>query len=258
MFAVIDSPSSPIGYNGLPGIMEADSAIKPLQGPLDRLVDHGSEVCRSTPFALGVTGAFLLHKHWEVQEGECMIERPGYHPSGRPALITSAWRFPRSSTLAPSRFKVDPQRRELVALEFSSDEGVVQVWRALREHPAYLASVCRLICDSGLADQVGFAIFARAAVPVVEGEEMVEENWSQKSVLSAQVLVENEQEVVVPTGWAFASASETDLMAASAQCIAYCMLFAGLHCSHHYNRPEETLPEKLAVAPPPVCTLHDD
>jgi hypothetical protein len=185
-----------------------------------------------------------------------MIERPGSHPSGKPALITSARRFPRPSTLAPSRFKVDPQRRELVALEFSSDEFVVQVWRALRAHPTFLESVCRLIGDSGLADQVGFAIFACAAVPVLEGEEMVEENWNQRSVLSAQVLVENEPEVVVPTGWAFVSASEADLMAASSQCIAYCMLFAGLHCSHHYNRPE-TLPEKMAVAPPPVCTLHD-
>jgi hypothetical protein len=257
LFAVIDKPSSPKEYNSLPGIMEADAAIKPFQGPLDQLVDQGSEVCSSTPFALGVTGAFLLHKHWEVQAGERMIERPGRHPSGRPALITSARRFPKTSTVAPSRFKVDPQRRELVPLEFSSDEFVVQVWHALREHPTFLESVCRLIGDSGLADQIGFAIFARAAVPVMEGEEVVEENWSKKSVLSAQVLVENEQEVFVPTGWAFVSASESDLMAASTQCIAYCMLFAGFHCSHHYNRPE-TLPEKLATAPPPVCQLHDD
>src|SRR5215216_4861776 len=253
MFAVIDKPRSPKEYNGLPGIMEADAAIKPLLRPLDQLVDHGSEVCRSTPFARGEVGAFLLHKHWEVQEGECMIERPGCHPSGKPALIASAQRFPRPPTVAPSRFKVDPQRRALVALEFSSDQFVVQVWRALLAHPPFLESACRLIGDSGLADQVGFAIFARAAVPVVEGEEMVEENWNHRSMLSAQVLVDDdEQTVVVPTGWAFVSESEADLTASS--CIAYCMLFAGVHCSHHYNRPE-TLPERLTVAPPPVCTL---
>jgi hypothetical protein len=250
MFAVIDKPCSPKEYNSLPGIMEADAAIKPLRRGLDQLVDRGSEACRSTPFTRGEIGAFLLHKHWEFQEGECMIERPASHPSGKPALITSAQRFRRPSTVAPSRFKVDPQRRELVALEFSSDQFVVQVWRALVAHPTLLESVCSLIGDSGLADQVGFAIFARAAVPVVEGEEMVEENWKQRSVLSAQVLVDDEQTAVVPTGWAFVSVSEADLTASS--CIAYCMLFAGSHCVHHYGRPEE-----LRVAPPPVCTLHD-
>jgi len=246
LLAVIDKPCSPNEYNDLPGIMEADAAIKPLRRRLDQLVDHGSEVCGSTPFPFGETGALLLHKHWEFEEGECMIERPGSHPSGKPALITSARWFPRSSTVAPSRFKVDPQRRKLVALEFSSDEFVVQVWRALLAHPTFLESVCSLIGDSGLADQVGFAIFARAAVPVVEGEEMVEENWNKKSVMSAQVLVDDEQKVFVPTGWAFVSASEADI---TSSCIGYCMSSAGSHCNHHYNRP--------TAAPPPVCTLHD-
>lgn len=252
MFAVIDKPCSPKEYNGLPGIMEADDAIKPLRRPLDQLVDHGSEVCSSTPFPFGEVGAFLLHKHWEVQEAECMIERPGRHPSGKPALITSARRFPRPYTVAPSRFKVDPQRRELVALEFSSDEFVVQVWRDLLEHPTFLESVCRLIGDSGMSDQVGFGIFARAAVPVVEDEEMVEESWNQRSVLSAQVLDDDEEEVVVPTGWAFVSPSEADRMAA--RCQGYCMGAGGNpHCRHHAGG----LPEKLMVSPPPVCELHD-
>ena len=248
MFAVINKPPSPHEYNGLPGIMEADAAIKGVRGPLDRLIDHGSKACRSTPFAHGEIGAFLLHKHWEVQDGECMIERPASHPSGKPALITSAQRFAGPSTVAPSRFKVDPQRRQLLPLEFSSDQAVVQVWRALVAHPTFLESVCCLIGDSGLADQIGLATFARAAVPVVEGEDMLEENWNQTSVLSAQVLHDEEGRVVVPTGWSFVSDSEADLMASS--CIAYCMSAGGSHCSHHYARP-------MLTAPPPVCTLHD-
>lgn len=80
MFAVIDKPCRPKTYNGLPGIIEADDAIKPLRSRLDQLIDQGSDACRSTPFPRGEIGAFLLHKHWEVEEGECMIERPTSSP----------------------------------------------------------------------------------------------------------------------------------------------------------------------------------
>jgi hypothetical protein len=253
VFAVIDKPCSSDEYNGLPGIMEADAAIEPLRRPLEDLVDKGSDACRSTPFAWGEVGAFLLHKHWEAQEGECMVERPGVHPSGKPALVTSAQRLTRSPKVAPSRFKIDPRRRRLVALEFSSDEFVATVWDALLEHPTFLDRACEVVGDSGLADQIGLGIFARASVPVAEGEEILEENWDQKSVLSAQVLPDDEDSVVVPTGWSFRPESAGD---AGTSCIGYCMLFAGSHCSHHYKRPE-VLPENLSATPPPMCTLHD-
>jgi len=236
MFAVVDKPCSPKAYNSLPEIMEADAAIEPIRSDLTQLIQHGSEACRSTLFARGAIGAFLLHKHWKVQEGECMIEHPGSHPSGKPALVTSVQRFTGPSSVAPSRFKIDPQRRELVALEFSSDHFVIQVWRDLVAHPTLLQGICSLVGDGGLADQIGFAIFARAAVQVAQGEEFVEENWNERSVLSAQVLVNDGQSAFVPTGWPFVSVSDAD--ATTASCIAYCMSAAGLHCRHHYDRPE--------------------
>jgi hypothetical protein len=242
MFAVIDTPCSPKKYNSLPGVVEADDAIKLVQRSLDQLVDQGSEACLSTPFTRGQIGAFLLHKHWEVQESECMIERPAPQ-RGKPALITSAQRFSSPATFAPSRFKIDPSRRVLQALEFSSDQFVVEAWRALVAHPTFLESACQLIGDSGLADQVGFAIFDRATVPVAEGEQMVEENWDQKSVLSARVLTDDEQMIVIRTGWPFVSAREADPTAAS--CIGYCMSAGAPHCRHHAS--------VLMIAPPPVC-----
>jgi hypothetical protein len=254
MISVIDKPCSPREYNGLPGIMEADAAIKNAHEALDKLVDAGSAAVRSSLFAHGEVGAFLLHKHWEVPDGECMVEHPGTHPSGNPALITSAQRFPGSSAIAPTRFKVDPQSGQLMALEFSSDEFAVAVWRALLDYPDFLEGISRLVGDSGLADQVGIATFARAAVPMVQGEEMVEENWNNQSVLSAQVLVDDEEKVVVPTGWSFVSDKEEDVLAST--CIAYCMLFAGSHCVHHYNRPD-VIKEERRISSPPVCTLHD-
>lgn len=234
MFAIADRPCSPRYYNCLPGIIEADDAIKPVWRSLEQLVYHGSEACRSTPFTRGEIGAFLLHKHWEVQNDDCMIEYPA-SPFEMPALITAAQRFSKASSVAPSRFKVDLKQRKLIALEFSSDQFVLYAWRALVAHPTFLQSVCHGIGNSGLADQVGFAIFDRAAVPVVEGEKMVEENWDEKSVLSARVLSDEEEMVVIRTGWPFFSTRE------ASSCIAYCMSAGSSpHCRHHAHT---TLPE---------------
>jgi hypothetical protein len=249
MFSVTDRPCSPKLYNRLPGIGEADEAIRPLQNRLDQLVKHGSEACRSAPFPRGEVGAFLLHKHWELRDGESMIERSAALPSGRPALVTSARRLISPAAIAPCRFQIDPKRRELQALEFSSDPFVVDAWQALQEDPSFLERICGLVSDSGMSDQIGFAIFDRASVPVAAGEQMVEENGDRESVLCARVLRPEEEDMVVPTGWAFVAETVPDAVATG--CIKYCMgAGSAPHCKHHYARPQRTVP-------PPLCRLHD-
>lgn len=235
MLALIDAPCRPERYNCLPGIFEADSAIKSLQRPLDQLIELGSEACSATPFARGEVGAFLLHKHWDIREGECMIEHASVYPlSDKPALITSARPLSSRSTVAPSRFKVDTMRQELVALEFSSDQFVLHAWQVIAENPKFLENVCRLICECGLAEQIGFAIFDRTTVKLAEGEQMVEENWKERSVLSAQVLSDDEKSFVIRTGWPFFSVSQ------ASSCIAYCMTAGSSpHCRHHSGHPAE-------------------
>ncbi len=244
MFVVADKPS-PEEYNKLPGILAAHAAITPLQEALDRLVERGSEACESTLFSGGQVGAFLLHKHWEIQQNQCMIEYSGVHPSGKPALVTWAQEFSGSSALAPSRFRVDPRQHALVALEFSSDPIAVQVWLDLAAHPSFLENICDIVESSGLADKIGFATFDRASISLAEGEDIIEENWSQKSVLSAGILDQSNDKVFVQTGWAFVSKI-------ASSCIRYCMSVGGSHCSHHHHRPPE-----VRVGPP-VCSLHDD
>jgi hypothetical protein len=227
-------------YNLLPDIMDADAAIEPLRSTLDEIIGRGSELCNSTPFGHGETGTFLLHKHWDVEHEQRMVERPGSHPMGRPALITAAERVTDSPRAAPTRFSVDSRRRALVPLEFSTDQYAVQVWQALLAHPTYLDDVFALISDSGLASQVGVAILARATVTPAVGEEMVEENWNEMSVVSARTLPDDPDSRVVQTAWAFASPERFDPTASS--CIGYCMTAgSGPHCVHHYNRPAEVI-----------------
>ncbi len=64
------------------------------------------------------------------------------------------------------------------------------------------------------------------------GQELVEESWQQQSVLSAQVLVDDGEEFVIPTGWSFISAENHDIFNVNYK--AYCMTAGGLpHCKHH-------------------------
>ncbi|GKQ51222.1 hypothetical protein [Bradyrhizobium sp. Ce-3] len=236
MFTIVEEPCSHHRYNDLPDVAEAFEALRPAQRRLDQLVASGTRVCAETPFARGELGAFLLHRHWDLRGEESIIERPGIHPTGRPALIAQAERLANDRTAAPSRFLVDAERRELTALEFSSDKAVTHAWAALVAQPALLQDICSLVADSGLSNQVGLAILARA-VSVPEGQELVEENWSRMSVTSAQPLpVADENLTVIPTGWAFISKK----IQAAGSCIAYCMSAGSSpHCVHHYNRPPQ-------------------
>jgi hypothetical protein len=163
------------------------------------------------------------------------------------------------SGLAPSRFIIDPRSKQFIALEFSSDSYVKEMWHDLLAHPSFIQRTCDLVSETELQDQIGFGIFARAGIPVCEGEELVEESWNQASVLSAQTLTSDHDSVLVRTGWSFVSARKRDIQAA--QCIAYCMgAGSSAHCKHHYNRPVEAPPKtlpQLIMTPAPLCALHD-
>lgn len=218
MFSVINRPCSAGDYNELPDVIDADAALKPLEAELDELVRRGSEACVATPFEHGSLGGFLLHRHWELDDGYSMVERSGQHASGRPSLITSARptnELP--STARPSRFRVDSERSELVALEFSSDPVVVETWRRLNEQSDVLDRLCEIISASGLADKIGLGILGRT-VPIADGEFLVEENCADESVLSARTLSPEQQDIVIQTGWPFVAS-----LPGGTQCIPYCM-----------------------------------
>lgn len=124
-------------------VVAADAALRPLEAELDELIRDGSQACLATPFEHGSLGGFLLHKHWELDDGYSMVERCGLDPSGRPALITSPRPSDELGATAPSRFKVDPERATFVALEFSSDPLVVETWRCLKAQPEVLTGCAK-------------------------------------------------------------------------------------------------------------------
>lgn len=204
MFSVMNRPCSASEYNELPDVLAADAALRPLEAELDELIRSGWQACQATPFEDGSLGGFLLHKHWELDDGYSVVERCGLDPSGRPALITSPRPSDDLGATAPSRFKVDPERTTLVPLEFSSDPLVVETWRCLKAQPDVLDRLCEIISASGLADKVGLGILTRR-VPIDDDEVLVEENYGGESLLSARALSAEQEESVIQTGWAFAA-----------------------------------------------------
>jgi hypothetical protein len=208
VFSVVNRPCSAGEYNELPGVADADAALRPLEAALGELIRRGSQACLATPFEHGSLGGFLLHKHCELDEGYSMVERCGLDPSGRPALITSPRPSDELAATAPSRFKVDPERAALVAVEFSSDPLVVETWRCLNARPEVLDRLCEVISASGLADKVGLGILTRR-VPIEEDEVLVEENCDGESLLSARALSAEQEEIVIQTGWAFVASEQS-------------------------------------------------
>jgi hypothetical protein len=235
MFAVIDEACSSRTYNELPDVVDADAALKPLGTELKEAITRASQVCRDNSFPPEALGGFLLHKHWDIDKEQSMIELPGLHPSGRRALCTSA----RPSTLlrsaAPSRFKVGQHRRELVALEFSVDPLVRETWRSLKARPDVIQALCEVIASSGLADKIGLGIVSRD-LPLANGEAMVEENFNDQSLLSARSTPSDDDATVIQTGWSFVIAGD----GGEPVCVSYCFQVGNEpHSRSHYaTHPE--------------------
>ena len=239
MFTVVDQPCRSSVYNNLPDVVDADAALRPFRATLAKLVGSGTQVCQSTPFEDGAIGGFLLHRHWELNQDECIIERPGQHPSGRPALISSARPLDERAATAPSRFRVDVKRGELVPLEFSSDSSVRRIWRDLNASPDVLNRLCRTIGDSGLSDKIGLCILARD-LPVADGELLVEENFDEASVLNVRTLAPIEEENAIETAWPFVAAGD----AGAPRCIIVCFSAgSGPHSLEHFGINPTTLPQ---------------
>jgi hypothetical protein len=100
--------------------------------------------------------------------------------------------------------------KQLIGFEFSSDPYLENVYGHLLAHPSFIQRTCDLV-RNGVTRQIGFGIFACAGVQVSKGEELVEENWNQASVLSAQMLTSDRDYVLVQTGWSFVSALKRDV-----------------------------------------------
>ena len=224
-------------YNSLPTLNEAHAALAARRLAFERFLDSARDIVASYEMGDGRVAAFLLHRHWELQPGALMVEFPATLRSGRKALVTRAVHADTSSTsIWPARWSCSRTNPYVNALEFSTDPAVGSVYAEMIGHHDIIREITRLVFENEVEDLFGFAICSRFGLLFSDHQQLVEENFDEMSVVTAQTLTKEERKTVLQTGWPLLNRSPV------AGCKAYCVHGPEQSCQHHTQIPD-----------PPVC-----
>src|SRR5215218_5712196 len=82
-------------------------------------------------------GAFLLHRHFDLNPGEAILEAP-LEEDGVPVLSSRPVNVRQASTGRPTRWSLSPDGTIFQPLEYSTDDGAIAVERQLQHNEAFL------------------------------------------------------------------------------------------------------------------------
>jgi hypothetical protein len=227
-------------YNALPKLDAATAALAKLKTQFDKFVKEACGLLADTALKNGELGAFLLHRHWNLQAGRLMVERPRVLQSGRVALVTAATDSPSAiaSGVMPSRWAAPDARQAMVPLEFSSDPFVLEVNGVLAKLPRLPTSLVKILHQHKLQNTIGFMVIPRKSLDLRDFEDLVETNDEDISIVVGERLSPLDKLNRIKTGWPLSWTRTGSVW----RC-CYCSHGPGHTCKHK-------LPD------PPICRPH--
>ncbi|MBK4723564.1 hypothetical protein JJL56_32505 [Azospirillum sp. YIM DDC1] len=183
-------------FNNLPEI--EDSHTKIVKGGF---LDHALNTTGTLFIRHGLYenwGISLLHKHWEVCNGEVPVQRVVVSDKGveyvtRPEMLFSG------DKLSPNTIKVESPRRTIL-IEYSEDPDVIMANNILAGSPDFIIEFCVLISENGFND-----IFALSTIkPQSLGKEFVEMNYIGRiSIVMERNAKDLNRNSLIETTWRF-------------------------------------------------------
>jgi hypothetical protein len=229
-----------VHYNGLPSLEKANGQLQTIKGRFRVFLRNAISVVENSRLARGQLGAFLLHRHWNLQPGHVMVERPRLLSSGKVAMITAAIDAKRAdeSKKAPCRWMVSPGARTFMALEESTDPSVIQIAGRLQRDSALMRALCDVVLDHGLQEMIGYMVIPRKSLVSQPVGDYLETNLDGLSIVTREILSSDEKAASIKTGWPLARERTGSVWAC-----CYCSHGGGHSCTH-------PMPD------PPVCQPH--
>jgi len=227
-------------YNALPTLEDANSNLSKRKNSFERFVREASDLLRATSLGNGELGAFLLHRHWTVEKGSMMVERPRVLESGRVALITASVEADSAleSGVMPSRWCAPTVNRPVVPLEFSSDPFVLEVCKVLADQQPLLSDLAQMLQKHKLQKAIGYMVIPRQSLSSENFDDFVETNKDRISIVTGERLSPLERVSRIRTGWPLSWSRIGSVW----KC-CYCSHGPGHTCKHR-------LPD------PPICQPH--
>lgn len=227
----------PKRYMALRGVEETYAQIDGTAAFKELLDDFGRLLLTSA--GAEDLGIFLLHRHFAVGPASIPLERGlAWGESGEYALVTRPSIVGPQEKYAPSRWKYDPHSEFFEALEYSTDQLVLDRWAILSSSPEVSVAAARILEKSGLWSFLGLTIAGRSSLPRKAGEVYVE--TSDVSTLASVVRVEakgtSSGKAAIPTVWVPATlcwCEETML------CASICTEYGSEHVfTEHFDVPD--------------------
>jgi hypothetical protein len=183
-------------YNRLGDVEEAD-AVRHAHQDFDDFLKDFARLAWAHGLMSSV-GVVLLHRHFNVCDGQVMLETFEPTETGRPALVSRA----RSHCAdgVPVRWQWTGTR--FFPLEYSTDPGAKRNFRALDEAPRFLPQCAKLLKTYGMDDLLGVALPERDGVKPREGEIYTERNTDVASVVTAEAKDAELEAGAIITTWA--------------------------------------------------------
>jgi hypothetical protein len=227
-------------YNSLPDLDTATRNLRSFTKSFDDFVASAVAALRNSGFPNGTLGAFLLHRHWELEPGMMMVERPRVLTSGKVGLITYQQniREALASGVSPSRWAFDEVTSDFVSLEYSSDPEVRDVAELFRENDGLRANLVLAIQQQRLQSIIGLMVIPRRSLRSHPSNDFVESNDDGISVVRLERLSAADKAKSIITGWTLSKSRRGSV-------------FACCYCSHG---PDHTC--KHPKPDPPVCQPH--
>lgn len=228
-------------YNSLPDLNSATTKFQSKTKDFGSFVASAVQLLKESAFPDGALGAFLLHRHWQLEVGMMMVERPRMLMSGRIGLVTHQQEMAAAlaSGVSPSRWASDEKGEDLVSLEFSSDPFVGEIAALLCDNRELRKRLVALIHGHGLHTTIGYMAIPRKSIAdAAELIDFVETNEDGISIVRAERLSPIARAKSIMTGWPLSSSRRGSVFAC-----CYCS-HGPLHSCKH-PKPD-----------PPICRPH--
>jgi hypothetical protein len=183
-------------YNDLLSVEDADVLLRG-RAEFDRFLEWFAPAAAEHGMQ-EIVGACLLHRHFTLNDGEVIVEKPGEW-NEVPALISAPQRT-MSADAAPYTWRVGADTN-LEALEFSEDPALRDGVSSIDQD---FVSLCgEVLHEMRLTPLLGLTLLQRDSLPLLEGHQYLEETDSGRSIV---VLVPEEQDhgESITTVWAAA------------------------------------------------------
>jgi hypothetical protein len=186
-------------YNALPAVEDAHQRLKQ-QLSFSRFLSEFAELANEHSL-LNRVGAFLLHRHFELGNGEIMLERFDSSSHGAPAYVSTA-SHPKAGEAAavPSRWYLY-ESGDFRALEYSQDPGAAMALEPVGKKE-FLDGYAGLLAKHRIEGTIGLSSTDRALLPWTPGRSYREQSAGNESVVQLVEVPEVESRSdVVQTTW---------------------------------------------------------